>query len=420
MSPRRLGVVAAISTVVLFGGLITAIGVAAGTGGGRRPVFQGGGSNPLTHRPDDVDQLDLFDTPEAFHAGTFQHAGIVPSGGPPRIVLEDRREKSFPRRGVWTSAVREVPFPIYELIPSYNAHCPADGGVRLQARVRVDGEWSPWLYFGRWGRSVVADRREDRPVTEFESGKVAIDTLVLRKPADAYQVRVVLQSLSPDRAAPGPTVRRVAAVASGPMKDPERRRQWLAPPAYTGRWDRSLAVPFIPQGDAPSAVIGEVCSPTSVTMVCHFLGARGAGLIANAMTIYDEETGIFGNWNRAVQRAGELGMDAWIARFRTWDQVKAQIAAGVPVIASIKFEKGAMPSNPIYQDTDGHLIVIRGFTPDGDVIVNDPASREKGNGVVYKSQELGTAWFGAGGVAYIIRPPAFTSDYTSGIGPGGE
>ena len=137
-------------------------------------------------------------------------------------------------------------------------------------------------------------------------------------------------------------------------------------------------------------------------MVASFFGASRS-LTENSLAIYDEEARIFGNWNRAVQRAGELGLDAWLARFRNWDQVKAQIASGVPVIASIRFEKGAMPSNPIYQDTDGHLIVIRGFTAGGDVIVNDPASRDKGNGVVYKAHELATAWFGAGGVGYVIR-----------------
>lgn len=412
MSPQRLGRWAVISSALMLLGLVAAIGVDAG---GRKASFQGGGNNPLSHRPEDVDQLDLFDSPDAFAGGTLDHAAILPSGSArARIVLDDRREKSFPRRGVWTSAVRTAPFPIYELIPSYNAHCPPDTGIRFQARVRVDGEWSPWLYFGRWGRSVVADRREDRPVTEFPHGKVEIDTLVLRRPADAYQVRIVLQSLSANPAGPGPTVRRVAAVASGPVRDPDRRRELLAPPPAAGRWDRSLPVPFIPQGDAPTAVIGEVCSPTSVTMVCQFFGV-GRGLTDNAMAIYDEESRIFGNWNRAVQRAGELGLDAWITRFRTWEQVRAQIAAGTPVIASIKFEKGVMPNNPIYQDTDGHLIVIRGFTPDGDVIVNDPASREKGNGVVYKSQELGAAWFNAGGVAYIIRP-ASNSAFTSGTG----
>ena len=116
---------------------------------------------------------------------------------------------------------------------------------------------------------------------------------------------------------------------------------------------------------------------------------------------------LFGNWGRAVARAGELGMDGWLTRFRDWGQVKAQIAAGQPVIASIRFKAGTFPS-AVMRQTSGHLIVIRGFTPGGDVIVNDPASRERGNGAVYKADELARAWFDNGGVAYVIRRPGGT------------
>jgi hypothetical protein len=122
----------------------------------------------------------------------------------------------------------------------------------------------------------------------------------------------------------------------------------------------------------------------------------------NALAIYDEEYDMFGNWNRAVQRAGELGLDAWLQRFRNWDQVKSMIAKGQPIVAGIKFNKGEFPS-ALYASTNGHLIVIRGFTKSGDVIVNDPASRTKGDGVVYKASELAKAWFGHGGVGYVIR-----------------
>src|SRR5439155_610502 len=59
-----------------------------------------------------------------------------------------------------------------------------------------------------------------------------------------------------------------------------------------------------------------------------------------------------------------------------------------------------------YAVTDGHLIVIRGFTRSGDVIVNDPGNREKGNRVIYPAHGLAHAWFGNGGVGYVIRPPA--------------
>jgi hypothetical protein len=77
------------------------------------------------------------------------------------------------------------------------------------------------------------------------------------------------------------------------------------------------------------------------------------------------------------------------------------------VVASIRFEAGEFPSAaPVLSETDGHLIIIRGFTPAGDVIVNDPASREHGHGVVYKADELAKAWFGHGGLGYVIAGPA--------------
>ena len=56
---------------------------------------------------------------------------------------------------------------------------------------------------------------------------------------------------------------------------------------------------------------------------------------------------------------------------------------GQPVIASIAFDKDSFDDSPATKETDGHLIVIRGFTPDGKVIVNDPASRRTGNGALY-------------------------------------
>lgn len=389
MSNRHLAVIASLSAAFLIGGIVFAI--SAGT-----PLDRSASGNPLSRRDDFIDKLDRFDSAETFSRGSAEFASV--SNG--AVSLTDSRDADF-RRGVWISPVVEADFPFVELIPSYNAIVPPNTGIRVHVRSRdaASAEWSPWLYYGQWGRTIVADN-DDRPRSNFSGGRVAVDVLQLRRPAAAYQVRVALQCLSAD-AKSMPSLRRVAISYSGPSRD-NAQRQANQRVQFAGRWDRSLAVPFVPQGDAPKPLSGEVCSPTSVTMVCSFFGATRP-LTENALAIYDDENRIFGNWNRAVQRAGELGLDAWITRFRTWDQVKAQIAAGVPVIASIRFEKGAMPNNPIYQDTDGHIIVIRGFTPEGDVIVNDPASRDKGNGVVYKSDELAAAWFGAGGVGYIIR-----------------
>ena len=139
-------------------------------------------------------------------------------------------------------------------------------------------------------------------------------------------------------------------------------------------------------------------------MVMQYLGYNRP-TEENALAIYDSEYGLFGNWARAVAWAGENGFDAWVTRYRNWEQVKATIATGQPIIASIRFEKGECPSF-VLKETDGHLIVIKGVTREGDLIVNDPASRDKGGGAIYKASELAKAWFGHGGVGYIIRKPA--------------
>jgi hypothetical protein len=139
-------------------------------------------------------------------------------------------------------------------------------------------------------------------------------------------------------------------------------------------------------------------------MVLEYYGLNFSTM-ENAMAIYDPQYDLFGNWGRAVSRAGDLGLDAWLTRFRNWDQVKVQISRGHPVIASIRFKKGEVKGF-LYESTRGHLLVIRGFTPAGDVIVNDPARRDKGNGPVYPAAEFAKAWFNNGGVGYVIEPPA--------------
>jgi hypothetical protein len=138
-------------------------------------------------------------------------------------------------------------------------------------------------------------------------------------------------------------------------------------------------------------------------MVLEYHGAKFTTL-ENCDRIYDPQYDMFGNWGRAVSRAGEVGMDAWLARFRNWDQVKDEIAQGNPVIASIRFRKGQVQGF-LYESTGGHLLVVRGFTGDGGVIVNDPARREKGGGAIYPATEFAKAWFDNGGVGYVIRKP---------------
>ena len=197
-----------------------------------------------------------------------------------------------------------------------------------------------------------------------------------------------------------PALRRLHVIYSGMPSDAEKPK-WTQPVLVVTGWDRSLPVPFRPQGDAPPNLSYQLCSPTSTSMVLNYWGVDRP-TVENALAIYDADHDLFGNWGRAVQYAGSLGLDAWLERFRNWDQVKAKIAAGQPLIASIRYGYGEFPSS-LLSHSKGHLIVIRGFTKAGDPICNDPASRAKGNGVVYKANELGHAWFDHGGVGYVIH-----------------
>jgi hypothetical protein len=352
-----------------------------------------------------VDRLDMTDSADAFRAGTLRHATLVSGddgGGPVRVVLREDPQHGYPREGTWTSPQVRTAFAFTEMVPSWNVITPPQTGVRFEVRAReaATQQWSPWLRIGAWGRIAQSHRRD-----ECDLGRVKTDTLFLDRPADAYQIRATLQSFVFDQSV-NPAVRRIAVCYSGPANEDSLWAKAAHPdPGPPQRWARDLKIPFRPQGDNAAPVIGETCSPTSVSMVLCYWGLTGATM-ENALAIWDDHNALFGNWSNATQRASELGMDAWLQRFRNWDQVKEMIARGQPVVASIRFEKGTFPDAPIYQATGGHLIVIRGFTPDGKVIVNDPANRAKGNGALYPAAGLAHAWFGNGGVGYVIRPPA--------------
>jgi hypothetical protein len=66
---------------------------------------------------------------------------------------------------------------------------------------------------------------------------------------------------------------------------------------------------------------------------------------------------------------------------------------------------GALSGPPICS-TNGHLLVIRGFTAKGSVIVNDPAApNNKSVMRVYKRGQFENAWLDStGGASYVIHP----------------
>jgi hypothetical protein len=342
-----------------------------------------------------VDRVDFVETSSGWAAGRMERVAVVGD----RVVLRDARGE-FPRAGTWTGPEVSTAFGFTELVPSYNPSCPAETGVRLDVRVRdAKGDrWSPWFYLGSWGKTVGKEKRITRD--DSFGGAVHIDYLTLRRAADAYQARVTFYSFALDEGA-NPAMRRVAVCYSGIAADQGRIERGGGTATVGGGWARDLKVPFRAQGVENKAIKGEICSPTSVSMVMQHWGFDRA-TAENALAIYDAEYDLFGNWGRAVAWAGQNGFDAYLRRFRNFEQVKEMIAAGQPIVASVRFKEGECPSF-VMKKTAGHLIVIRGMTRAGDVIVNDPASKEKGDGAAYRAEDVKRAWLDHGGVGYVIR-----------------
>ena len=77
-----------------------------------------------------------------------------------------------------------------------------------------------------------------------------------------------------------------------------------------------------------------------------------------------------GNWPFNIGYAGSFGLEGEVVQLRSLTEAEQFIKPGIPLVVSVSFKKNEL-DNAGY-GTNGHLMVIRGFTQSGDVIVNDP------------------------------------------------
>ncbi|GAA3073419.1 hypothetical protein GCM10020000_67890 [Streptomyces olivoverticillatus] len=110
-----------------------------------------------------------------------------------------------------------------------------------------------------------------------------------------------------------------------------------------------------------------------------------------------------------------------VTRLRSLGDAEKLIRAGIPVITSQSFLASELDGAGY--GTAGHLMCVVGFTADGDVVANDPASpSDAAVERVYKRRQFENIWLrtkrhnvqgqvksGSGGVCYLyfpVRPTA--------------
>lgn len=318
--------------------------------------------------------------------------------------------------GSWTSDWTAVQFAFDELVASWNATTPATTWIRVEMQGRGTGRETNWYTMPLWASDDIDIHRTSVSGQGDADGFIAIDTFIRAKkasPLDSYRLRVTLYRKTGSSATP--SVRFLGAMTSAAFK-------YSTPSAFTGgivdlnvpTLSQEVHVGHYPQYDGG----GEAwCSPTSTAMVLGFWGRGptaaqlaafpGAAHVDGqvdyaARYVYDWNYQGAGNWPNNTAYAATFGLNGFVTRLRSLSEAQLFIEAGIPLVASIN---GRLPGF-LFGKTNGHLLVIRGFTATGDVITNDPAVLANGDATkTYGRKDFEDVWVGgSAGIVYVIYP----------------
>lgn len=293
------------------------------------------------------------------------------------------------------------PVPWNQLIVSWNAAAPKGTFLKIEAAGIRTTTRTRFYTLAQWSPDPQVFPRRSVPGQRDADGAVNTDTLALNKPASAAQVRVTLGGTN--GAAPELKLLGLAfsdTTAAIPDRRPNRRA-----------WGRTVATPERSQ----FGYAGENgwCSPASLCMVlahwAEILNRPELNLTVPqvAAAVYDPEYPGTGNWPFNTAFAGSFaGLRSYVTRFDDLSEVEDWTAAGIPVILSARWDL-LQPGRPA--DSEGHLIVCIGFTKDGDVVANDPATHPARGETVrrtYHRTDVIRAWAASHNTVYLVYPVA--------------
>ncbi len=238
---------------------------------------------------------------------------------------------------------------------------------------------------------------------EDDIAKMETDILKLKKPANAFRVSAKLCSID---GRTYPTLRLVTVHVLNSNAPLPRHR------VRKKTWGKDLSVPERSQLSVRDG--HRFCSPAATAMVLDYWAGKlnradlAVKLEDAVEGAYDREWGGTGNWTFNTAYAGELGgLRAYVTRFSSVAEIEEWIARDVPVIVSLDYNVLRRKET---NRRSGHLMVMRGLTPEGDCILNDPNfSPEKAESArrVFARGDLEDAWLsgkGSLGTVYVIYP----------------
>ena len=336
--------------------------------------------------------------------------------------------------GTWTSGVTNLAFGFNELVSSWNASTPRHTWIQVEVQPQLDdGHWAKFYILGRWSSDDGTFHRTSVGGQGDGDGFVSIDTWFAHShPAVAYRLRLTL--FRGTDATASPSVTRLSAIA---MNLTNQKMTFPSAPMSSAPID--LGVPShsqeIHHGDFPQYDNGGEawCSPTSTSMVVDYwsqvtgtnysptpdeykwvtdaLGANHTDpqVDYTAREVFDYHYNGAGNWPFNAAYAASRGLVADVTALHNLREAEPFIRAGIPLVASVAWNSNKLDG--AIKSTNGHLLVIGGFTGAGNPIVYDPASTDD-TAVrhVYDREQFERAWIPAsGGIVYLIRPAGWST-----------
>ena len=354
-------------------------------------------ANKLQGDPGAVSRLKFFENKQDFSEGEFHNVKFDPSRG---LILE-RVDRDYLTSGTYISPVTKAPFPMTELLPSWNVEVYNFTGFAVYLKVSRKGDdWSPWLFLGRGGRTPALNDRRLR----WNDAVVDVDYVLFNELHEYFQWKVVLYRSVVDDTPALSLFTACMGNSSGNKKIFER---FGKEKKMVEGWKKRLDVPYRSQlsDEVNPAVREAVCCPVSVAMVLEYYGLNLPTMQVCDLC-FDKIYEIWGVWPRASQTLGEFGLRSYITQIRNFSEIKDFISRDIPLIISIRAKKGEINSAP-YNSAPGHLLVITGLDENEDVWVNDPYNVDNKTGPrLYKKEEIQKVLINKGGVAIVSEKPA--------------
>ncbi len=283
-----------------------------------------------------------------------------------------------------------------EIVPSWNVANPYTAAIKVELRGHVNGKLTRWYTMADWAYTMAHSKRISFEHERDADAAVLTDTLRFKSLANGVDVRLTLQNTGDGEL---PSLKLFALS----FKNTGMKTSDSSTPSEA--WGKTVEVPQRAQGNYKDGAV--ICSPTTVSMLLKHWSVqlnqpaidRDVPLVKAG--VWDEAYKGGGNWSFNMAFAGSTpGLRAYVARLTSIADAEKWIAAGIPVgcsvEASILWGKGPDPSS-------GHLVVLVGFTKDGDPIFNDPARRAEVRRT-FKRADFELAWQKSDRTVYLVYP----------------